>query len=219
MFYLIKKDFMIQKRFVLLGLLYVVFFMFAFQGMGKAGFSAGIVAVSYMLINNTLAYDDKNKAELMLNSLPVKRRTIVFAKYISIFAFFGLGVVAYLLVRAGLKLSGVQFSFVPISPEGVLGALFSVTLLNSLHLPLFFKWGYLKSKMVNFVLFFAIFFGGLTGIDFLKNRSDLAWVNGITKAINNLSGLQFTLSFLAFILTIILISVALSLRFYQKRDF
>jgi ABC-2 type transport system permease protein len=98
---LVFKDFIIQKKSVLFALLYIVFFMFAFQSIGQAMYPASVTAFSYILGMGAFALDDKNKTDVMFNCLPVKRSLLVTSKYVS--------VILSLQLRFNRRSSGHQF--------------------------------------------------------------------------------------------------------------
>lgn len=81
---LVMKDIIVQKKSIAFAVLYIFFFIVAFQSVGEMTFTCAITAFSYILVMGGFAYDDKNKADIMLNSLPLKRYNIVLAKYISL---------------------------------------------------------------------------------------------------------------------------------------
>ena len=93
---LILKDLLVQKKSLLFALGYCFFLVFAFQSLQGAAPIAATVAVVYLLTQYSFTYEDKNKSETMLNSLPISRRDIVLAKYLSIFIYIGLAMVAYM---------------------------------------------------------------------------------------------------------------------------
>lgn len=66
----------------------------------------GPVAISYMLVLSANANDEKNKSEIILNSLPISRSKIVFAKYLAVAVYIVLGLLLSGAVGAVLKNSG-----------------------------------------------------------------------------------------------------------------
>ena len=73
---LIIKDIVIQKKTLLYALLYTIFASTSFFIMSPNGFNLYVlspIAINYMFITFALSYDDKNKSEIVLNSLPLKR--------------------------------------------------------------------------------------------------------------------------------------------------
>lgn len=82
---LLWKDILILKRFLWLAPLYGFFALFVFRSMPGGALGAGTVGVTYMLMSQAITLDDKNKSDVMLNSLPLRRKDIVLAKYLSVF--------------------------------------------------------------------------------------------------------------------------------------
>ena len=97
---LVWKDLLILKRYLWVAPLYGIFAFFAFRTMPDGGLSAATVAVTYMFMLQSITQDDKNMSEIMLNSLPLRRRDIVLAKYLSVFLYASLGILSFLLAQA-----------------------------------------------------------------------------------------------------------------------
>ena len=146
MFSLILKDILIQKRMILFVSLYIVFMLLVFTGIDNEAvmFTISSVVVTYMLTLTACAIDDKNKSDIMLNSLPISRAKIVGARYLASFIFLIFGLVYYTVITALIRLLNLPIKVYPINVEGILGALFAITLINSIYLPIFFRFGYVK---------------------------------------------------------------------------
>lgn len=209
---LVIKDIIVQKKTVLLSLVYVVFFIFAFQSIGPSGFTAAAVAVTYILVVTSAAYDDKNKADIMLNSLPVKRSDIVFAKYLSVFIYAAIGIIAYILASAGAKVLMLPVRVYSVTLETFVGGLFAIILLNSIYFPVFFKFGYMKSRIVNFILFFVFFFG-------VQAVAEFKFTRNIMLMLDSLPDFEIASIIMGIGVVILIISYALSLWFYKNREF
>src|SRR5665647_5605 len=96
---LVWKDLLILKRSLWLAPLYAFFAVFAFKAMPDGGLSAATVAVTYMLMFQAFTLDNKNNSEIMLNSLPLIRKDIVLAKYLSVFLYAAFGILSFLLAQ------------------------------------------------------------------------------------------------------------------------
>ena len=71
---LVIKDILIQKKtFYWCTYLFDICY-FAFQGLEGNAYTAAIVAFSYLMVMGAFSHDDKNKSDIMLNSLPIKRK-------------------------------------------------------------------------------------------------------------------------------------------------
>lgn len=217
---LIWKDILIQKRTVLLSFVYIIFFSFAFRQMGSAAFSAAAVAVTYLFVIGSSAYEDKNKADIMLNSLPISRNKLVLAKYISVFVFLLIGTVVYLLSQVLILYLHFPYPLQPISLESLAGAVFSIILLNGIYFPTFFKWGYIKARFVNFILFLLFFFGSSYLLDIINNgRRNVIFLRHMAVFLQDQSDAAIALSVMILALVIYAGSYLLSVKFYRDREF
>jgi len=221
---LILKDIIVLKKTLLFCAFYPAIFIFAFQSTGSAMLPASIAAVTYILVLTASAYDDKNKSDILLNSLPIGRNQVVLSRYLSIYVFSAVGVIYYLAFYILINISGLPLKVYPITSEGIIAALFSVTLMNSIYFPILFKMGYIKSKMVNFILFFSLFFGISVVGGLLKDQSANDAVKGrflesITRFFNSLSNIQITIGIIIMMLIMFSISYMLSKKFYKNREF
>lgn len=219
MYNLILKDILIQKKMILLSFLYVVFFIIAMQGAGLVIYPMAVTALTYMLVLTSCAYDDKNKADVMLNSLPLKRYNIVLAKYLSIFVYIAIGTIVYYVTTTLVYLTGLPVKTSPISLEGLAGTVLSIIFLNSIYYPFYFKLGYVKSRFVSLILFFSVFFGLTNALTYIYANRDVAWVKSIEKYLQPKSDIEIMAIISGFVLVIWAASFLLSLKAYQNRDF
>ena len=133
---LVWKDILILKRYLWLAPLYGFFALFFFRSMPGVGLSAGSVMVTYMLMLQAFTLDDKNHSEIMLNSLPLRRRDIVLAKYLSVFLYAALVILFFLLAQGGVTVIGIPISITQISLEEIAGALVAMTVFISIYFPI-----------------------------------------------------------------------------------
>lgn len=216
---LVWKDIIIQKKTLVFCILYTFFILFAFQDMGSGAFAAGTTAITYILLLTACAYEDKNKSDIMINSLPVRRNEVVLSKYVSLYVYVAVSTIAYLLGTTLLLLLKVPIRIFPLSLESFIAALFAVSLLDSLYLPVFFKYGYIKSKLVNFALFFGIF--ALAGIfgSLFSGEARASWIQALAGTVENLPNTIITGGILGIILILQGVSYGLSIHFYKNREF
>ena len=207
---LILKDLLLLKKYIFFGLAYILIMIIAFQNLpGTAMLSAGTVAMTYILVVNSCAYDDKNKADLLLNSLPLSRCDVVLARYLSVFLFASLAIIFYAIIAGVNKFVGLPLKVSPITGEGIVGALLAASFMHSIYLPAYFKFGFIKARLVSFVLFFVVFFEAGTFI----NR-----INSIEGSLQVLPR-QGNIIFLLVAMALIIVSYFISLRSYNSRDF
>lgn len=219
MFSLIIKDVLIQKKQLIFGIAYLAFVLVAFQGMGEAMLPMGLVAVTYMLSMTACAYEEKNKSDLLLNSLPIKRVNIVASKYLSVLIYAVMGILAYIAMITIINLLNMPLKTYPLSLEILIGSLAAVCLMTGIWFPIYFKFGYMKMRVANFVLFFLFFFGSSLMTQFIKSKQDSLWVKNIISFFDTKSDITIALLFLVIIALYMLLSFLLSVWFYNKREF
>ncbi len=219
MYNLIIKDILIQKKQVAFSIAYMAFILVAFQGMGEAMLPMGLVALTYMLSMTSCGYEEKNKSDIMLNSLPIKRTNIVAAKYLSVFVYFAMGMIAYVLFTKVIIMIQVPLKTYPITLEAFIGGFVAVSLMTGIWLPIYFKFGYMKLRVLNFVLFFLFFFGTSYLTKFFKEKQNSQWVQDIINFLNSQGNIRIALIIATMVIIFLIISYGLSVRFYSKREF
>ncbi|RSK25630.1 ABC-2 transporter permease [Bacillus sp. HMF5848] len=219
MFSLLYKDILLQKKLLVFGVVYIMIMIVAFNQAAEAMFIGSIVALTYMMTLTCCAYDDKNKTDVLLNSLPINKLVVVLSRYVSVFMFAAIAVVYYVAIAFVLKL--IQFPFEAAVPtlEAIIGGLVGLAFINSVYFPIFFRLGYIKSKIVNFVLFFGVFLGLGSVIPSLAKKLDSTAQEGFVYFFTSLSEIQIMAGMIAVIIILLSSSFALSLYFYKRREF
>ena len=219
MYNLILKDMLIQKKMFIWGFAYILLMTMAFQSTGGAMFPAGVMALTYILAQTACASDDKNKTDIMLNSLPLSRESIVLARYISIFVFATIGIIYYLVVALIINNLAIPFKVTPVTIEGILAALFAVVFINGIYFPIFFKVGYIKARIINFVLFFGVFFGIGAMAGFVKENLDMKYGKEIVSWFQGQPDAGIAALIILIMSVMFWVSYLLSVKFYRAREF
>ncbi|MBZ9684864.1 ABC-2 transporter permease [Clostridium estertheticum] len=221
MFNLIIKDIAIQKKTLLYALLYAIFAPIAFFSMGPsvALYVLPPMGITYIFISIAVSYDEKNKSEIVLNSLPIKRDDIVISKYISVFVFATIGIIYSILIGFMGKATGLPMFTRSISLLDIVIVLTSVCIFTSIFFPMYFKFGYIKMNFFNVLLMMLFFFVPTWAIDYATKNPNNIFVQKFTYFINNTS--SFTQNSLALIIGLIffLISLMISIRIYKNKEF
>ena len=165
------------------------------------------------------AYEDKNKSDIMLNSLPIKKANIVAAKYMSVFVYLAMGVIAYTLFTKIIIVAQIPLKTYPITLEAFIGGFVAVSFMTGIWLPIYFKFGYMKLRVLNFVLFFLFFFGTSYLTKFFKEKQNSQWVQDIINFLNSQGNIRIALIIATMVIIFLIISYGLSVRFYSKREF
>ncbi len=216
---LIMKDILIQKKQAVFSLFYILIIIFAFQSMEVGTFAAGVVAFTYMMVMTSCAYEDKNKADIMLNSLPIKRNYIVYIKYVSVAVFFLVGTLAYVVFTSILKVIRFPIEINPLTIEEFIGGVVAVSIVSGIYLPAFFKVGYIKSKVLCLFLFIGFFFSVSFIANFLKEFLNSDAIVGFTNFIQLQSDGAIALIITAIAILFMAVSYFVSVMFYKRREF
>ena len=219
---LVWKDIIILKKTLWIAPAYGFLVVFVFNHMNGGALSAATVGVTYLLMIQACARDDKNKSEVMLNSLPLRRRDIVFAKYLSIFPYAALGILSFLLAQSVISLAGIPFTITKLSLVGIVGSLVTMIGMISFYYPVYFKLGFIRSNMVGMFLFFGYFFGvGLigSGLQKVQNPGVRNMIQRFSNWLQPQSDWQIALYLITFALALLAASILLSLKFYSSREF
>lgn len=214
MYHLIKKDILMQKKTFLYSLVLILFLVFTLGQTGPLSFVMIIFVITYLLAVNASALEDKNNNDKLLISLPIKRRTIVLSKYVSVFVYAIYAMVLYFIIYVLVKFMNIPLHVYPLSKKGIVAILVAIILFNSINFPFIFKYGYIKSKTATFILFFGIFFGGTYLLD--KNPP---FIEKVFLFVENASTVELTLTTTLLILFILFVSIFASLKFYKNREF
>lgn len=158
-----------------------------------------------MLPSNVQTIDESGKWELYCASLPCTRRQVVTGKYL-IGPIFALPVLMLMVLCMSLQMDlAGRFSWGELK-DMLLTCLGMILLMPALSLPLMFKFGATKSKMVQFVVL-----GGFVGVV-------VAWSMLMDNDFTSLPALSGSVLPLLIIVLVYLLSWYLSVRFYEKRD-
>ena len=147
---LILKDFIIQWKFLIWYILYPVFFYMALTDTENL-FIIMSVIITIGATVKTFEADSKNESEVIVNSLPILKKQIVYAKYIVAI------IILFISVTVGCFTMGMKngvnlFEFI----ETTLVASISFILLYlSFVLPISFWLGYKKTIFITIVIFMA----------------------------------------------------------------
>jgi len=156
---LILKDLKIAKK-PLLGIFcwWVFFIYFANLLFSKGKNAFPFMIISLMLVFQSLLIDDKNKTENLYVSLPVKRSSIVSARYLSAYGM--IAVVLFFSYFTILILNRLMPDvFTRILPlENIVGAQLMVIYFTAVMLPLFFRYGAHLEEGLKVIAFIILIF-------------------------------------------------------------
>ena len=216
---LILKDMLAVKRTLPLAFLYGLFLVVGFQRLQDAAYVSAIVAAAYILMMRAASHDGTNQCEIMLLSLPICRRDIVLAKYLSVPMYGLVGTGVYSLLGLVAKVSGLTVVIAPIGPAGILACLAILLIMSSIYYPVFFKWGYIKSSAFNTAIFLVFFFGPIFILGSIRKNRSWPLIQAMIKSIAGLPPLTVGSLLLLAALGLAAASYMLSVALFKQREF
>lgn len=209
MFALLHKDFLLLRKepFLIFALVLALLGGAAAQS-SPASSLVLLLLPAYFAAAYANSYEYKYGAEALLATLPPGRRALVLGKYL--LALIASGVVV-LIAGAARALLGLFFPAV--FPWRLFVLALGLDLLYfSVSLAAYFRFGYLRSRWVTFLLFATI--GGVAG--FLGSPPTAKEFPGLLSGRGSLEGLSFLLLGLG--LALFLMSGAWSLGYYRRKE-
>ncbi|MBU5300138.1 ABC-2 transporter permease [Clostridium sporogenes] len=211
---LIKKDLIITKSYIIKALAILIFYIFIFNEMDKQGiYIIGVYLIVQILISVSFFYGERAKEDYILKSIPVKKKNVVLAKYISIIIYF----IAFLILvyLSNFIVHILNFSDIiqSLKISTIFFSLSTIFISMAIQLPIYFKLNYSKGRIINNFIYFGIFIAIYTLYD--NNH-----LNNYMKTYNVSNDRYQKFILIVTIISIILfiISSILSMRIYEKKE-
>ncbi len=161
---------MVYKKTYWLFFLVPLLYLFISQNVMNGLYVSGIMAI--MMIGYPFSIEEKGRVELRLRSMPVSWKEMVWGRYLYTVLFLALFL---LLISAESVLLGAIFGL-----DIVLWQIFAgygvslgvVLLFAALQLPVFYKFGYMKSRIVVFLPFIVLWFAVMILGNYLTSREE-----------------------------------------------
>lgn len=204
---LIKKDLlMIKGNLKAVGIIFVIFIgMAIFQDMNLAFLP---VFISFVLFMSTFSYDEYNKWDSYVTTLPNGRKNVVGAKYITTLLLLFASTILTIILSIAIETTRNEFDMKEMLGT-IGGSIMATVLLVSITYPIIFKFGNEKGRIAMFAVAFlgtSLFTFLLTSVKVSKNVV--------------LFFEQYGILFLIIVLVILLFgSYLLSKRIYEKKEF
>lgn len=231
---LVWKDLLILKRILLIAPIYAFCGVFVFSfTMKGAALSFITIMVTYTLLDRACDLDTRSDFEIILNSLPLRRRDIVLAKYLAVFLYAAIAILSCVLAQEMVSVTRIPVlggaPINKISLEGLVGALVAMVTFISFYYPIYFKLGYARIKWVGMMLVLSLMFfiplGGsiiARGLGTVSNpilRNIIFLIGRLGNWLQTQADWEIASYMLVFALILMSASVRLSMRFYARREF
>ena len=202
---LILKDMMLQRK---LSFVYLIclFFLSIVDFRSDSFLMTFIMFIPVLGMMLSMSYEDRNKSEMIINSLPFQRKEIVIAKYIFVSILVTLGGVFSLVVSL-IQLQNENTTAFMLWGE-ILGGISGGLVYSIIVLPIEFSVGYSSAKQI--APFIGIAFGYLSGLIVSNVWLDVENVWNTSLVVNS--------CFIAGLLLLYVMSMLLSINLYNERD-
>ena len=200
---LIKKDLILQKTFLPAYLLFLVTYLWA--GMDVAYV---IIICSAVFVINTYQSDDKDNANILVNSLPYTRKEIISSKYVGTLLF-TIVIIPFCLVGKYFILDSMEFQ---LSIESYILGFLAVMLITAFYIP--FLVAFKVKTLVPVFIFLSI------GVIYLMRNTPYLlnkYANGVLTFLKEISDLKLFLLFAVIAVGCYGVSWILSIRIYQNK--
>ncbi|GAA0730074.1 ABC-2 transporter permease [Clostridium malenominatum] len=209
MFNLIKKDILVQKKSIYFILFYLFIGLVAFKTMPDSATTYLIATtIAFFFIAGSFSYDEQNKTYMVINSLPIKRNSLIISKYISVLIYTLLSLLIiyiFTLIVFTLKL---PYKIELLNLNHVFNVFIASMFLSSILLPIYCKFGYTKARVFTTLSYLLVFIA----FNILGNIG--------TSIPMLLQGIKFgNLGLLILMSLIFILSMFLSIKLYENREF
>jgi len=198
--------------------MYNIFAILVLQEFFSSFLIASIVT-PYLLLQTAVVYEDMNKTEIVLNSLPIKKDKLIMARYLSIFVYLVISVFIYISISFLIGIIDLPFKVESVTISGFVVAIMSLGILTSIYLPVYYKYGYIKAKLFHILFVMAAFFLPTFIVEIFNDNPDAAFVRSVNGFIQSISKGGLNLILVVLTCLIMTLSFFLSVCFYKKREF
>ncbi len=220
---LIKKDLLNLSSYKTSLLILIIFCAIAIGSTGTITFVPIIVcAITGMIALSTFNYDETSQADKYILSLPVTRQDIVLSKFILAISSTIIGaLLGFLFTIFLVNILNIirPDSLITLDYNNLLtttiGAMFGISLIQSIQIPSIYKWGAEKGRIQMFVLIFVLVVL-ILGISYLVMNSNF---NINLEDIENFMNKFGIITLILAMIIMYYISFKLSLKIFKHKDY
>ena len=220
---LIKKDLLNLSSYKTSLLILIIFCAIAIGSTGTITFVPLIVcAITGMIALSTFNYDETSQADKYILSLPVTRQDIVLSKFILAISSTIIGaLLGFLFTIFLVNILNIirPDSLITLDYNNLLtttiGAMFGISLIQSIQIPSIYKWGAEKGRIQMFVLIFVLVVL-ILGISYLVMNSNF---NINLEDIENFMNKFGIITLILAMIIMYYISFKLSLKIFKHKDY
>lgn len=209
MYSLILKDILMLKKMLLLIVGFIALFYFLENPPVMAISLAGIIFIS-----STGSFEDRSNSHIMLNSLPINRKSIISSKYVGaiLFGIFAT-VLATLFQMILYFILDAYNKPLPNANQLVLGMLI-ILLFSALYFPILYKFGEKYTRIILMIVIFGFIIFGQMAMYALKGNIEVFQL-----FLNQFTFTQLTIAGFAITIIVFIFSWLATIKIYEAKDF
>lgn len=165
----------------------------------------------YGIVVGLIATEEKTKSSMIFHSLPVKKRSIIFGKYLFTIAVILISTFLISIFPIIKSIIDRDISYVFFS---ILNSFIFSTVLFSIFFPFYYKLGYLKMQVINLIIFYGLIFIPIM-INLLRN---VELLKPIIKFVFDIVNMAIQNAATAFIGCIILYAISMVVSINLERN-
>lgn len=163
---ILRKDWVSYRKTMLWAFFYLFIFLLSFRNtMGVQGsYIVTITMAVYIVLVGSIQNDEKNRVDDLLGILPLRRSTVILGKFLLSNAIWIAGILIYVVCGLINQLFFKQFILIEVPGIWcIAGAFLSTSFLNILAIPLSYKFGSNRGRLLATLITVMIFSGVLAG--------------------------------------------------------
>lgn len=215
-----KLDFLTVKPYLTVKNLAVILgvFVIIFMSTKNPLMIIGMLMMYCSVYSTTpFSLSERNSIDTLYAALPISKLNVVTGRYIfAISLNIAGGIVSIAISAFIMTIFKISFSFLELAVTALI-CFVIYTILQAFQLPIFFKMGYSKAKLLSY-LPLAVLPASIFILSSSEQANFISRLNSITTWIDNNMALTAIIAFTIWA-AIIFVSAFLSCRFYMKREF
>ncbi len=208
---LIKKDLLMIKSSIRVYALWLVVYVILEIIEGENYIISYLPVFVVFMMMTTFSYDEYNKSDAYISTLPCGKKNVVKAKYLTTIILFIAFAILSICCATILSFTNSDLQLQDILVT-ILGVIFGVSVFQSIFYPLIYKFGIEKSRIAIIILVFG--FVGIIAL-FSKLNINIKLSLGVTNFLDNYWFIIFSL----IEMLVIYISYRISAHIYMKKEF
>jgi len=217
--YMTIKPYLSKKNLLIFGCIMV--FLTAMSGNVGSGLGVGMM-MGTIYLGYPFALGEKNNMDALYTTLSVDQKTVVEGRYVFMFLFNLISIISALVIATVTLFIAGKLDFAANGVEtliavAMIAALFAI--IQLFQLPVYFKYGYSKAKLLTFLPFAAIMVGYFLISGFANQ------LLGDMQLLVNIGNFLATNQIMILVLIIVVICLAIfvsfkvSVKVYSRREF